>query len=393
MDSLLNGKEIHVLNPLDLVGIGKHRLQLSIPTDVYWDMFKEQYARPLENNNGVENLFIGGNPMINVYPESFYKTWVFYSFGNESKLDDTFYEKNICYRFINTATSGIKDHSCNQFEGETQLKPNTTYTWQFMAKRIKGSMATLFGTDTNNLIDTSKNVIVDGVENIKIGTDPYYSWDKHHPDDAWYFHYMTFTTKSTLPNSKTFRFRVYASSDWKVKDIMITEGDSPKPWQPSEKEFYDSNKLRLQKGLKDAMPNMGFYYSEEYKFCSAYRVNTRTGFNTVGFNPVDCSYTVECEVENFAQILDPVKKFYIKPPSTVNGENSIMCNRISGSHEQHFLNAKAKGLYMQCSIQDENDRNRTYWDRSYINFYATHSWARSGGWFYTGSLQTQNKEN
>lgn len=391
MDSLLNGKDVHVLNPLDLVGIGKHRLQINVPSDVYWDMFKEQYARPLENNNGVENLFTGGNPMLSVYPESFYKTWVFYRFEAPSKLDDTFYEKNACYHFMNT--TGYKDYPSNQFEAEAQLKPNTTYTLQLMAKKNKGDIVIFIGSTSAIWGDNKKDVIINGQKVTGLDTDLHFNLSNYHTDDNWQLDYITFTTPSTLPTSKTWRFRVWDNADWKVKDIMITEGDSPKPWQPSEKEFYDSNKLRLQKGLKDAMPNMGFYYSEEYKFCSAYRVNTRTGFNTVGFNPVDCSYTVECEVENFAQILNPVKKFYIKPPSTINGENSIMCNRIGGSHEQHFLNAKAKGLYMQCSIQDENDRNRTYWDRSYVNFYATHSWARSGGWFYTGSLQTQNKEN
>lgn len=42
MDSYLNGKKVDVLNPLDLIGVGRHKLEIQVDKKNYWNMFKEQ---------------------------------------------------------------------------------------------------------------------------------------------------------------------------------------------------------------------------------------------------------------------------------------------------------------------------------------------------------------
>ena len=398
MDSYLNGKKVDVLNPLDLIGVGRRKLQIQVDKKNYWNMFKEQLIVPSPPNNGVSNLFRGGEILPSeVYNDDWYKNKAFYSFGGQSSIvrnNDLFPQRSY-YKFLNTGT-GEADISCNQFEKEVELKPNTRYTWQFNAKKIKGDLTTFFGTSSTVLIDNTKPVTVDGETGIQIGTDCFYNWSNKVTTDGWELHYISFTTASTFPTAKTFRFRMKPQSEWNVKNIQITEGDKPKQFQLSEADKYKYTQYQMNKGHREVYPNFGFYYSEEYDFCCAYKVNTHSGFETVDFNPTEQSYTISCDVENFAQILHPIKEHYIKVPNTCTFDNSILMNPITEQGGNYLLECKAKGLHLQVFEQPNGDYSRSQNRKVYskmLDNLNQNTWNMFGGYVYTGELQTYEIEN
>lgn len=397
MDSYLNGRKVDVLNPLDLIGVGRHKLEIQVDKKNYWNMFKEQIIVPTPPNNGVKNLFRGGEILPSeVYNDNWYKTWAFYAFGGQSTIErkNDLYPQMTYFKFANA--TGTADVVSNQFEKEVELKPNTRYTWQFNARKIKGDMFTYFGTSGNPLVDNAKNVTVDGQTGLRLGADLFYNWSNKAVTDSWELHYISFTTASTLPSAKTFRFRMTANSEWHVKNIQITEGEGPKPFQLSEADRYKYTQYQMDKGHREIYPNFGFYYSEEFDFCCAYKVNIHSGFETVDFNPIEQSYTISCEVENFAQILNPVKEYYIKVPSSCTFDNSILMNPTTERGGNYLLECKAKGLHLQVFEQPDGDYSRSQNRKVYSNMYDNLSnklWNVYGGFVYTGELQTYKVEN
>lgn len=397
MDSYLNGKKVDVLNPLDLIGVGRHKLEIQVDKKNYWNMFKEQMIVPTPPNNGVSNLFRGGEVLpAEVYDDNWYKTKAFYVFDGQSTIERNLdlYPQMSYFKFANT--TNYADIASDQIGKEVELKPNTRYTLQFNARKIKGDMQTFFGVSSNILIDTTKPTTIDGETGITLGADGAINWSGKVNDDVWGLHYMSFTTASTLPSWKTFRFRMLANSEWHVKNIQFTEGEGAKPFQLSEADRYKYNQYQMDKGHREVYPNFGFYYSEDYNFCCAYKVNTHSGFETVDFNPVEQSYTIRCEVENFAQILDPVRKYYIKVPSSCTFDNSILMNPITEHGGNYLLECKAKGLHLQVFEQLDGDYNRSQNKKVYANMYENlniQTWNTFGGYVFTGELQTYEIEN
>ncbi|QGT53436.1 capsid and scaffold protein [Lactococcus phage CHPC966] len=397
MDSYLNGRKVDVLNPLDLIGVGRHKLEIQVDKKNYWNMFKEQLIVPTPPNNGVSNLFRGGEILPSeVYNDNWYKTFAFYAFQGQSTIErkNDLYPQMNYFKFANA--TGTADIRCNQFEREVELKPNTRYTWQFNAKKIKGNMLTLFGVSDSVLIDNTKDVTVDGEKGVKVGEDAGYNWSNKVKDDTWGLHYMSFTTASTLPTSKTFRFQMQANSEWHVKNIQITEGNGPKPFQLSEADKYKYTQYQMDKGHREVYPNFGFYYSEEFDFCCAYKVNIHSGFETTDFNPIEQSYTISCEVENFAQILNPVREHYIKVPSSCTFDNSILMNPTTEYGGNYLLECKAKGMHLEVFEQPDGDYSRSLNRKVYAELYnnlQTNAWNVYGGYVFTGELQTYEIEN
>lgn len=401
MDSYLNGRKVDVLNPLDLIGVGRHKLEIQVDKKNYWNMFKEQLIAPTPPNNGVSNLFRGGEILPSeVYDDNWYKTKAFYRGDNQFTIErkNDLYPQMNYFRFQGLTGGGFYDVASNQFEGEVELKPNTTYTLQFNAKRVKaGGFVVMFGTTDNPLADNTKPVYLDGVLQTGLDTDIHVNINNVVNDDVWGLHWLTFTTKSAFPVSKTWRFRVWdAGTEWHVKNIQITEGDKPKPFQLSEADKYKYNQYQMDKGHREVYPNFGFYYSEEYDFCCAYKVNIHSGFETTGFNPVEQSFTISCEVENFAQILNPVKTYYIKVPSSCTFDNSILMNHTTKYGGNTLLECKAKGMHLEVFEQPEGDYSRSLNRRVYADMYnnlQTNAWNVYGGYVFTGELQTYDIEN
>lgn len=401
MDSYLNGRKVDVLNPLDLIGVGRHKLEIQVDKKNYWNMFKEQLIAPTPPNNGVSNLFRGGEILPSeVYDDNWYKTKAFYRGDNQFTIErkNDLYPQMNYFRFQGLTGGGFYDVASNQFEGEVELKPNTTYTLQFNAKRVKaGGFVVMFGTTDNPLADNTKPVYLDGVLQTGLDTDIHVNINNVVNDDVWGLHWLTFTTKSAFPVSKTWRFRVWdAGTEWHVKNIQITEGNKPKPFQLSEADKYKYNQYQMDKGHREVYPNFGFYYNEEYDFCCAYKVNIHSGFETTGFNPVEQSFTISCEVENFAQILNPVKTYYIKVPSSCTFDNSILMNHTTKYGGNTLLECKAKGMHLEVFEQPEGDYSRSLNRRVYADMYnnlQTNAWNVYGGYVFTGELQTYDIEN
>lgn len=397
MDSYLNGKKVDVLNPLDLIGVGRHKLEIQVDKKNYWNMLKEQMIVPTPPNNGVNNLFRGGEILpAEIYNDDWYKTWAFYSWNSQATIErnlDLYPQENYI-KMKGPTDSEYYDLASNQFENEVELKPNTTYTLQFDARKVKNDSFILFIGGA--LADNTKPVYQDGVLRTGLASDIHVNFKDVVQDDVWGLHWLTFTTLSTLPASKTWRFRVFKGSEWHVKNIQITEGDSPKPFQLSEADRYKYTQYQMDKGHREVYPNFGFYYSEEYNFCCAYKVNTHSGFETVDFNPVEQSYTIRCEVENFAQILDPIKKFYIKVPNSCTFDNSILMNPITEHGGNYLLECKAKGLHLQVFEQLKGDYNRSQNRKVYATMNENlniQTWNMFGGYVFTGELQTYEIEN
>ena len=401
MDSYLNGRKVDVLNPLDLIGVGRHKLEIQVDKKNYWNMFKEQIIVPTPPNNGVSNLFRGGEILTSeVYNDDWYKTFAFSQWNNQASIErkSDLYPQMNYFRFQGPTNGGFYDIVSNQFEREVELKPNTTYTFQFNAKKVKaGGLEFFFGASGSVLVDNTKPIYLDGVLQSGLDTDIHVNFNNVVNDDVWGLHWLTFTTKSTLPDSKTWRFRVWdKGAEWHVKNIQITEGDKPKPFQLSEADKYKYNQYQMDKGHREVYPNFGFYYSEEFDFCCAYKVNIHSGFETTNFNPVEQSYTISCEVENFAQILNPVKTYYIKIPSSCTFDNSILMNRTTKYGGNYLLECKAKGLHLQVFEQPDGDYSRSQNRKEYANMYdnlQANAWNVYGGYVYTGELQTYQLEN
>ncbi|MFK5219858.1 hypothetical protein, partial [Lactococcus cremoris] len=60
MDSTINGKTVHINNPLDLIGLGRREIEFNIPKADYWEMFKETMQVPTMKSGGYKNLLKGG---------------------------------------------------------------------------------------------------------------------------------------------------------------------------------------------------------------------------------------------------------------------------------------------------------------------------------------------
>lgn len=401
MDSYLNGRKVDVLNPLDLIGVGRRKLQIQVDKKNYWNMFKEQLVVPTPPNNGVSNLFRGGEILpAEIYNDDWYKSWVFYRWNANATIERNLdlYQQENYFKFRGLDSGGSYDIKCNQFEREVELKPNTTYTIQFNAKRVSaGGLVVFVGSNENPLADNTKPVYLDGILQTGLDKDIHVNFNSVVDNDVWGLHWLTFTTLSTFPTSRIWFFRVWdKGSEWHIKNIQITEGDKPKPFQLSEADRYKYTQYQMDKGHREVYPNFGFYYSEEYDFCCAYKVNTHSGFETVDFNPTEQSYTISCEVENFAQILHPVKEHYIKVPSSCTFDNSILMNPTTEHGGNYLLECKAKGLHLQVFEQPDGEYNRSQNRKVYSNMLENlnvQTWNMYGGYVYTGDLQTYEIEN
>lgn len=416
MDSTINGKEVHIKNPLDLIGLGKHTLEFNIPKADYWDMLKETMIVPTMKPNKNKNLLKGGwvyvdpyNSGSNLWTRDYFTKAgenepVWAGFGGNGDIFDAGTYTSGYYGFNCPSTKTDEDYSIyNQLN---ILKPNTKYTWQWDMRRtspyIEGSMETFFGTSSNTIIDRTKPFYINGVLYDGTAVDGYADWNSRidTEDTTWHRCVYTFTTKSTLPanGARSLRWRAKTGSSWKVKNFMLFEGESVtgEDFTLHEQELYDWMFYEGSQGLREVSANFGFYYSEEYAFCSAFKVNTHTGFNTVGFNPVTQEFEVQAEVESFAQIVNPEKVYYsnIKDiPASKDWDNSIIYN--SEPDGTDYLQTKAKGCYMSLFRVAKDNWSPVVpkrWQATFFTSVPNSKWLY-GGYVFTGNLQTYDIEN
>lgn len=415
MDSTLNGKTIHITNPLDLIGLGRREIEFNIPKADYWEMLKETTQVPTMKSGGVKNLLKGG--------------WVFIDPNNQGKdlWDRDYFTKGggaVWDAFgssgdiVNYGTyeSGYYNLKCPSNKKEEDyvignqlsfLQAGQTYTLQFDMKRttssIKGDMETFIGagSTTQVFIDTTKPFYVNG-RPYSTSSDGYVSWNKFIDGEntEWHRCTVTFTCKSPMIdlNNRNFRWRAKKDSSWQVKNFMMYEGVEPlgTEFRLHDQEYYDWTFYEGRQGMREVSPNFGFYYSEEYAFCSAFKLNIHKGFQTRGFNPTTQEFECKAEVENFAQIVNPTIKYYqdIKQiPDNVNWDNTIIYNPKPNGID--YLQCKAKGNYMSLyKVRDDNYSSYVpkRWQATFFNSVPSSKWLY-GGYCYTGTLQTYEIEN
>ena len=260
------------------------------------------------------------------------------------------------------------------------------------------------GVDVRPIIDLTKPVYVNGelYQQAENSIEGYVSWNTRidSEDTFWHKCVFVFTTKSTLPyqGEYSLRWRAKKNSSWKVKNIMLFEGSEPlgTDFRLHEQEYYDWTFYEGRQGMREVSANFGFYYSEDYAFCSAFKVNIHKGFETRGFNPVTQEFECKAEVENFAQIVNPTIKYYqdIKQiPDNVNWNNTIIYNPEPNGID--YLQCKAKGNYMSL-YKVRNDNYSSYvpkrWEATFFDSVPNSKWLY-GGYCYTGTLQTYEIEN
>lgn len=412
MDSYINGKEVHIKNAIDLIGLGRKNIEFNIPKKDYWDMFKETMIVPTMRDGGVKNLLHGGWVYVSPWGNS---PWdkdyfskpngrVWNDFSSQGDIFDYGTYTSGYYGLSNSA-SATSDADYAMYHQLNQLKPNTQYTWQFDIRRSseynKGNLETFFGTSSNTLIDRTKPYYINGVIYDGSAVDGYANWGERidGKDTTWHRVVYCFTTKSTLPatGGRSLRWRVKKDGRWKMRNFMLYEGNSinGEDFRLHDEEKYNWMLFEGQQGLREVSSNFGFYYSEDYDFCSAFKVNIHNGVETLGYNPVTDEFEVRAEIECFAQIVNPVKKYYAMPQdvdfSKVNWSNSLMCN--PNANGEDFLEVKAKGLYMTVFKVADYNWSPDVPRRWLTTFFESGTQWFYGGWFYTGNLQTLDIEN
>ena len=397
MDSTINGKTVHINNPLDLIGLGRREIEFNIPKADYWEMFKETMQVPTMKRGGYKNLLKGGWVFVDPFNQGrdlwtkdyFTKSggMVWQTFGPSGDIFNYGTYESGYYNFKCPDTKDFEDYT--KYAQINFLKPNTTYTWQWDMKRttssIKGDMETFMGTGGSTIIDLTKPVYVNGetYQQAENSADGFVSWNRriNSEDTDWHKCVFVFTTKSTLPNtgSLSLRWRAKKNSSWKVKNIMMFEGSEllGTDFRLHDEEYYDWTFYEGKQGMREVSANFGFYYSEDYAFCSAFKVNIHKGFETRGFNPVTQEFECKAEVENFAQIVNPTIKYY------------------QDIKQIDYLQCKAKGNYMSLyKVRDNNYSSYVpkRWQATFFDSVPSSKWLY-GGYCYTGTLQTYEIEN
>lgn len=417
MDSTINGKKVHIKNPLDLIGLGRHTLEFNIPKADYWDLFKETMQVPSLKAGGVKNLLMGGWVYVDPYDQG-RSLWtkehftkengdIWNSFSVQGDIFDYGTYTSGYYGFSNSSSaSGDADFA--MYHQVNQLQPNTTYTWQWEIKRttryITGGLETFIGTSSNTIIDTTKPFIINGEEQKSPYqyADGFVNWGNiiDSEDTTWHKVWITFTTKSNLPptGARSIRWRAKKGSSWKVKNFMLFTGGTVngEEFRLSEQDHYEWMLYEGKKGFREVSANFGFYYSEDYKFCSAFKLNIHAGVETTGWNPVTQEFEVRAEVESFAQIVNPTIKHYsdIKDiPNDVNWNNTIIYNPEPNGND--YLQCKAKGGYMSLFRVAKDNYSPNVpkrWLATFFKDVPNSKWLY-GGYCYTGVLQTYDIEN
>lgn len=415
MDSTINGKKVHIRNPLDLIGLGRREIEFNIPKADYWELFKETTQVPTMKQGGYKNLLKGG--------------WVFVDPNNQGKdlWSIDYFTKSggavwqtfgVSGEIVNYGTyeSGYYKFKCPSNKEEEDyviggqlsvLEAGKSYTLQFDMKRtsvnIKGNVQMFIGAGTGDwtFIDTSKPFYVNGIEKQASG-DGFISWEDYinSENTEWHRCVVAFTCKSPITDTpkRTMRWRAKKNSSWEVKNIMMYEGTEPlgTDFRLNEQEYYDWTLYEGRQGMREVSANFGFYYSQDYAFCSAFKLNIHKGFETRGFNAVTQEFECKAEVENFAQIVNPTIKYYqdIKQiPDSVNWNNTIIYNPNPNGTD--YLQCRAKGSYMSL-FKVRADNYSSYvpkrWQATFFNSVPSSKWLY-GGYCYTGTLQTYEIEN
>ncbi len=432
LESTMNGFDVHFEEGLNLFGVGVKSIDAWMSREAYFSLMAEYYRTPKLKPVKTPNLYRFSNPYLfmnnaNQIHDSWEKkrtdndgTYI-YAYTDINMGSET-YNSFTTFKIPPTADKNSYDWLRNQ--GGTnanqnnntmgfRFKPNTTYTWRFkMRTHYKGynsQLTTFVGSgngagDVNSIVDTTKPYIVNGKEYEWKSTDGRVEWHRVFGQDYmnkqtsnWTICEFQFTT---LPDLKadmkqTYRWRFFKNTCLDISESMIYEGENtlnPR-FAMTTQENWEYNYYRGRQGVVKLYPNIGFYYSKDYDFACAYKVNVNAGIQVNGFNPNTQEFNVTMEIDNFVQVTNVDVKYYKdadSAPKDLTLDNTIMHSNMA--QQERWLRAKAKGGLVDVFETTNEWRPQTMTGTWHMDTWNKDGWG-TGGWFYTGDLDYNDTEN
>lgn len=458
-ESSLDGYNVHFEQGLDLFGIGVRDVEFWCPKVLYYALQREySILHPLSTEGfripnlwRMSNLYRGTNqakeiPWLNLWAEKYTLTdnTYIYSYTYLYYASDTANMK-VEFSIPTTATKNIYDWSRTQIKsGETpnanrnenglgfRWKPSTTYTFRFKL-RLDGDItdSSMFRTqigETGNVnVDTTKDIMVNGrpmsywFPNASDSEKTYCQirWEKVlgatfvNRNPIWHECEVQFTTPANVESVKYHTLRLGVGKGTKVTMLepMLYEGENivNPPFSLTPQEYFEYEYDRGLQGLKFIQPALGFYYSKEYDFACAYKVNQLKGLQVLDYNESIGAFRIRCEVDVFKQITDVTVKYYDDNEDAVADTSMNIYNTIAhsnviddssgeGNNSSYFLKTSGKGgIVTNFHVNPSNKRvpytftgqvQSDTWD---LEGY-TNTWGNKM-YYYTGNAMENKKEN
>lgn len=459
-ESSLDGYDVHFEEGLDLFGIGVREIDFWCPKALYYALQREysilhpikatQYQTP--NLWRMSNLYSGTddvikeNDWLDLFAEkrtlsqnTYIYAYTYNTFASNSS--------NMITQFSipTTATKNVYDWSRTQIKsGETpdtnrnenglgfRWKPSTTYTFRFKL-RLDGDITdtsmfrTQIGESGNINVDKTRDIMINGrpmsyfMPNATDTEKTYCQvrWEKILGDNfvkrspIWHECEVQFTTPANVDTVKyhTIRFGVGKGTRVTLLEPMLYEGENilNPDFTMTPQEVFEYEYDRGLQGLTFIQPALGFYYSKEYDFACAYKVNQLKGLQVIDYNESTGMFKIRAEIDVFKQINNVEVKYYEKNADAVADTSMSIYNTIahsniiddsggSTSNSSYFLKTSGKGGIVTSFHVNPNNNLVPY---TFMGSVQTDTWdldKYTNVWgnmmyYYTGDAMENKVEN
>lgn len=458
-ESSLDGYNVHFEQGLDLFGIGTRDVEFWCPKALYYALQREySILHPLSTEGfaipnlwRMSNLYYGTNaskeiPWLNLWTEKYTSTGntYLYDYTRLYYASDTANMK-VEFSIPTTANKNVYDWSRTQIKsGETpdtnrnenglgfRWKPSTTYTFRFKL-RLDGDITdtsmfrTQIGESGNINVDKTKDIMINGrpmtyfMPNATDTEKTYCQvrWEKILGDNfvkrspIWHECEVQFTTPVNVDTAKyhTIRFGVGKGTRVTLLEPMLYEGENivNPPFSLTPQEYFEYEYDRGLQGLKFIQPALGFYYSREYDFACAYKVNQLKGLQVLDYNESVGAFKIRCEVDVFKQITNVAVKYYDDNKDAVADTSMDIYNTIAhsnviddsggaGTNSSYFLKTSGKGGIVTNARVNPSNKRVPY---NFTGAVQTDTWDLAGYtnvwgnmmYYYTGDAMENKVEN
>lgn len=463
-ESSLDGYDVHFEEGLDLFGIGVREIDFWCPKALYYALQREysilhpikvtEYQTP--NLWRMSNLYSGTddvikeNDWLDLFAEkrtlsqnTYIYAYTYNTFASNSS--------NMITQFSipTTAEKDSYDWSRNQKHGTATSSENinglgffwkgsTTYTLRFKLRCDRNQVGQGFrvqiGQSGNQNIDTTKPIYINGREmgywypDSGIGTNTtrrVYCQvslediigqdviDKRSP--LWHVFEIQFTT---LPQAEldaktyhTVRLNLKRGTQISMLEPMLYKGENTlnPEFTMTPQEVFEYEYDRGLQGLTFIQPALGFYYSKEYDFACAYKVNQLKGLQVLDYNESTGMFKIRAEIDVFKQINNVEVKYYEKNADAVADTSMNIYNTIAHSNviddsggnpsnSSYFLKTSGKGGIVTSFHVNPNNNLVPY---TFIGSVQTDTWDLAGYtnvwgnmmYYYTGDAMENKVEN
>lgn len=463
-ESSLDGYDVHFEEGLDLFGIGVRDIDFWCPKALYYALQREysilhpikatQYQTP--NLWRMSNLYSGTDDVIKendwldlfaekrtISSNTYIYAYTYNTFASNSS--------NMITQFSipTTAEKDVYDWTRNQKHGTATSTENingmgffwkgsTTYTLRFKLRcdrdQVGQGFNTHIGSTTNQNVDHTKPIYINGREmgywypQSGLGSDSSQrkycnvGWhdiigqdviDKKGP--AWYECEVQFTTLPQAQlDAKTYHFyriRVKKGTQVSFLEPMLYEGENTlnPDFTMTPQEVFEYEYDRGLQGLTFIQPALGFYYSKDYDFACAYKVNQLKGLQVLDYNESTGMFKIRAEIDVFKQINNVEVKYYEKNTDAVADTSMSIYNTIAHSNviddsggsttnSSYFIKTSGKGGIVTSFHVNPNNNLVPY---TFVGNVNTDTWDLTGYtntwgnmmYYYTGDAMENKVEN